>query len=292
LPQESTRNRNEEEAVVSVHVDLDIADFVAGRLSEARQKVIEDHLRQCDTCAAEVAWANEFRNQALRQGLRHLDPMRIVELSLRHTVASDTEQEHLDSCDRCRTEVAWSEELPTPSAKTTRRRPLRLALLAAAAVITVALLFIPRGDRFNPSQFAIVEPLSVRVSRSIPEPGSFEESRLLGLDAYKSGDFGSALEHFLHASSMESDHPELLLYLGSAELLDGRVDPAIEHLRQAMDNATEPAVRDEATWQLVNALLLSGLADEAEDLLTALAEGEGRRADEARSLQQAVRAAR
>ena len=262
------------------HLEFELADIVLGRLPREKQAEVEEHLRTCDICAAEVAWANEFRGQALRQGLRHLDPMRIVELSLRQTLASDTEQEHLDSCDCCRSEVAWSEELPTPDAKTARRRPFHLAWLAAAAAITVALLIIPRGDRFDPSQFAIIEPLPVRISRSIPEPGSFEESRLLGLDAYKSGDYGSAREHFLRASSMESDRPELLLYLGSAELLEDNLDSAEAHLRQAAQHAPAGALHDEANWQLAHTLLLLRRADEAKRIFSILAKQEGRRRGE------------
>ena len=278
---------------MNTHVDLDIADFVAGRLPQARRKEIEDHLRKCETCAMELAWANEFRDQALRQGLRHLDPMRIVELSHQAEGASEAEQEHLTSCADCQAELTWSGERATPDAvppsdRRARRKPILLAFLAAAAMIVGVLLLMPRGTRLDPFQFAMIEPLPVRNTRSTAEPGSFEESRMLGLEAYAAGNYVAAREHFLHAISMESDRPELLLYLGSAELLEDNLNSAELHLRQATEHAPAGTVRDEASWQLANALLLLRRADEATQLLSMLADREGRRRDDSLAMLEAI----
>jgi len=288
---------------VNAHVDLEIADFVAGRLSEERRKQIEDHLRECDRCSAAAAWANDFRREALRQGLRHLDPLRIVELSLRAEIASEAEQAHLASCASCRAEVAWAKEHPTPDAETEddeppavptaipRARPKRLPpawLAAAAAMIVIALLLVPRIDRFDPTQLAIVEPLPVRISRSIPNPGSFEESRLLGLDSYRSGDYVSARKHLLHALSIETGRAETLMYLGSAELLDEHPETASEYLRKAAEYAPIGAVHDESRWQLANALLLLGRTDEATHELSILADRDGPRRSDSLALLEAI----
>ena len=291
---------------MSTHVDLDIADFVSGRLTEARRKEIEEHLRKCDPCAAEATWASEFREQALRQGLRHLEPMRVVELASRPEVADEAEREHLASCDSCRGEVDWAEgsapvdaesegdEPPSaPSAnRPVRARPLRWAWLAAAALIVLALWVLPRGTRFDPSRFAIVEPLPVRTSRSIPESGSFEESRLLGLEAYASGNYESAAAQFGRALSIADGEAEVLLYLGSAELLERDLESAVLHLSDAKEFAVDGPVHDEAAWQLANTFLLLGRLDEAERILETLAAGEGRRHEDSSNVLVAIDAAR
>jgi hypothetical protein len=87
---------------------------------------------------------------------------------------------------------------------------------------------------------------------------------------------------------VRTDETDTLVYLGSAEMLDGAPDKAVVHLRLAVQLADDPALREEATWQLVNAMLLSNLVDESSSLLDNLAAGGGHRAGDARSLQESL----
>ena len=154
----------------------------------------------------------------------------------------------------------------------------------AAAAVVLTLILVPRGADVDYAGLARVEPLPVRVTRSVPEAGSFEEIRLLGLDAYAAGDFAAAREYLLRAVELEPDNGEMLLYLGSTELLEGQVEAAIDHLEKARERSPDGAVKDEAAWQLANAALLDGRPEDAVRVLEKIGEFDGRRAEDARAL--------
>jgi len=280
---------------VSDHVHLEIADYLAGRLPDDRRRRFEDHMRRCESCSAEVRWAAEFREEALRQGLRHLDPSREIEIATGHEPATDAERAHLDLCPTCRAELDWAREHAAdedeaaeedePPAPRSRRIPWGGFAAAAAAVLILALVWltVPRPDR-SVVDLARPEPLPVRTVRSAPEPGSFEALRLDGLDAYAAGEYAVAREALRRAVELRPEQAEVRLYLGSAALLLGEPEAAVAELDRAAGLAESPALRDEATWQAGQAALASDRPDEAARRLRSLAEGEGRRAAEARGL--------
>jgi tetratricopeptide (TPR) repeat protein len=266
---------------------------------------IEEHLATCESCASDVAWARQLRDEALRQGLRHPDPMRIVQLASDPAGATDAERAHLASCAACSAEAGWagaqtdeSEEddledaivEPASPAAGTRRAWGWVWAAAAAAAAVLTLMLIPREPALSPSALARVEPLPVRITRDVPQRGTFDERRWLGLEAYSYGDYDSARAHLARAAQARPDDGEVLLYLGSSELLLGQVEAAIDSLRRARRSAAEPSVQDEASWQLANALVLGDRAADASGVLRELSEREGRRADDARTLLQQLEA--
>lgn len=281
---------------MSGHVELEIADFVAGRLSDERRRQIEDHMKECDPCRNDVRWAVELRDEALRQGLRHLDPMRTIALSADASNATEAELAHLDGCKSCRGELEWAKSAPDEDAETEpepaprRRGSLGPWALAVAAIVVLAFAWM-LAVRTPPSTtgLARIEPLPVHATRSVVEAGSFEEQRLLGLEAYVARDWETAREAFGRAVEMRPEDPEMWLYLGSTALLLGDAATAMDELALAAELAGAPALRDEATWQLANAELAAGRPADAERHLRDLADDEDRRAADARALLSEIR---
>lgn len=296
---------------MSGHVTDKIGDILAGRLSPEEHAAAEVHMKACDDCALEIAWTRRFREQALRQGVRHLHALRIIELAGSPNAATAAERDHLSSCADCGGELHWIEGLPAdgeageteaeedaetqlesaPGRRGAMLRRVWLPIgLAAAAILLVVLL--PRLGEPDLSGLTVLEPIPVRINRAVPEPESFEDYRQQGLEAYLDGDYTTATEHLDAAVNLRPGDPSMHLYLGSSYLLLKEPARARESLVVAMENARDPALKDEAAWQLANALLLAGRTGEAEESLEALAVREGRRQQEARALLESVGAAR
>jgi hypothetical protein len=268
---------------MSRHLDADIADVVNGRLPEERERALEEHVTRCEQCAAELDWANRLRDQALREGLRHLSPMKIVRLSTGEQTASDAEAVHLEGCAECSAELDWARrqpDEPVTAGRVAKSRSLRSwAWLGAAAVLVLAVYsLISVRETADLSILATIEPVPVRLSRSVPA-GPFEEARLAGLDAYASGDWAGARASLAEAAHIDSENDEVLLYLGSAELLADHLGEARDHLLRSIRHASSDRVRDEAAWQLANLALLENRRAEAVRWLEPLALGGHRAAD-------------
>jgi len=153
------------------------------------------------------------------------------------------------------------------------------------------LIYLPTGSR-DFSQLVVIKPLPVSITRDIPEPGSFEESRILGLESYDSGDYAGAQDHLRRALEIRPDDPEVTVYLGSALLLEGEPARAAERLRGPALASGRSQFHDEAAWLLANAYLLTGEPAGARSLLEALASGKGHRQPDAEALLEAMSAAR
>jgi hypothetical protein len=273
------------------HVGLMIADLLAGRLAPDEVRELEEHVKDCSECAADLAWARELRDRALRDGLRHIEPTRVVAIGAGAPL-TEAETLHLETCDACRREVRWSEGVEEGDAEE-EGPPLRVpprwawAALAAAAAVVLA-LWLPRTGTRDSAGLARLERLPVRITRSAPAAGSFEEARLLGLEAYAAGEWSAAREFLGRAAGMEAGDAEILLYLGSAEALSGDPKRGAATLERAVGLAEDPIVRDEASWQLANARIASGEAERVGDLLRDITSRGGRRRDDARALLDAL----
>lgn len=286
---------------MSEHVVNWVSDFLARDLSPERSREIDEHLSDCPDCSADVAWVRELKDQALRDGVRHLPAARVVELaSTGDDAAADSERQHLAACTFCRGEIAWARKDhdstesdkrpvgPSRRSQSVRRpRPVSsippwawIALVAATVLIVVFL--IPRGPRV--SGLARVKPLDVTLTPGAVQPGSFEESRRLGLEAYRKRDYDSAVDHLSRAAELRPDDAAVLLYVGSAHLLLDRHARAAHDLRRAVEAAPNPMLRREAQWQLANAALAADRLEEARGILDSLAHRAGSRRAEAAEL--------
>lgn len=286
---------------MSGHVVDRIADYLAGRLGSAERRAFEDHVVACDDCRSELEWARRLRSEALRQGLRHLDPMRLLAIAERRLAPDADEEDHLRGCPECRRELDWASGLPEESGGDeaggddpveSRPRPRRWPWLAAAAaaVLAVALFGIDREPALDPATLVTLEPLPVRITRSVPATDPFEIARLAGLEAYADGDFEAARDELEAAVGIRPDADEARLYLASAALLTGEREPAVLDLRRVVDDAGPGPVHDEAAWLLANAVLLERDVDEARGLLSGLAGGDGHRSADAAALLESLRA--
>lgn len=287
---------------MTAHIDLEIADFLEGRLPAPRRAELESHLRQCTRCARRTDWARRLREEALRDDAPHVTPERVVEIS-RSGLESATGQErdHLSWCSGCRQDLEWvgstpsGEEAPgrrgtTPGAPVAGTVPvargrsrrwiggLGVAAAAAAAIVLVVLLPPGAGDL---SGLARIEPLPVRLIRATVEPGSFEETRRRGLEDYRDGNYAGAREQLTRASRLNPAHAETRLYLGSALLLLGDSRAAVDELSRVAEDAQGEIVLQESLWQLAQACLATGDRDGAEKALVRLTEGRGARARDA-----------
>ena len=290
------------------HLDEALADFVLGRLTPFEHQRWVAHLTDCAPCREQVALAESMREDGV-----HLDAPRIVEIADDANAASSAEAAHLETCERCSGELEQMRTLempaelqmarsePTPRGmrdmrgmqSSGRRAPARrltkrttstsIAFFALAAMLL--LLVFPRGDEQSlMSSFAQIEPLPVRITRSAGEPGSMEEARLLGLEAYRDQDWARAAEHLGMAHSRGAT-AEVGLYLASAQLLRGQDDAARAAVEAVFDDPEVSAgILDEARWLRVQLALRAEDPANVELWLTAIEAAQGRRAPDARAL--------
>jgi tetratricopeptide (TPR) repeat protein len=281
------------------HIIEQIADYLENRLSPEQRREFEMHRDECDDCAAELAFVIRLRAEAMAQGMVHIGAERIVALAADRGAATPAESEHLAVCGDCRRDLEWAaagadDETATeeePDAERRRRaapsfaRRWWPAAAVAAAAVVAALIFLPRGsvnDRM-PAGLARIEPLPVQITRAVVEPGTFEAARLRALELYRDGDYTGAHNTFGEALAMRQEDPEMLLYLGSCELLLGAAADATRHLETGLERTDHPALREELYWQLAQARIVTGDAQGARRALEAAAGISGRHTADARA---------
>jgi tetratricopeptide (TPR) repeat protein len=284
------------------HVTPEIADFLHRRLPADRMAEVQRHVEACAACAAEMAFAERFQQQAIAEDAVHLHPDRVIALAAAPT-PSASEQRHLDACDSCRGELEWALRRPGEPSRAlgdadharagwARRFSPKLWIPGVAVAAAVALLLIVRpGEKdhgIEPAALAHIAPLPVLISRSPVEPGSFQAVRLRGFELYRDADYEAARAQLNQALALKPDDAEMLLYLGSSELLLGRTDRAVELLQRGVAQATPPALGEELHWQLANALLASGAIDDARSELRHVVDAGRRHQGEATRLLEQV----
>ncbi len=88
---------------------------------------------------------------------------------------------------------------------------------------------------------------------------------------------------------MRPEDADILLFLGSSELLLGRHEDAAARLSLALEVTVDRFAREEALWQLINAELAAGNNERAAPLLEQMANGSTERSSEAKELLEKVR---
>jgi predicted Zn-dependent protease len=163
---------------------------------------------------------------------------------------------------------------------------------AAVALGALAIVLFGPHRSISTGDLAQIEAIALRIPRSVPEPGTFEEAWMQALSLYQRAEYREASLVLRELSKRDPDHFESTLLLGSALLLDGQPSDAVTALERAEELATSSTDRDEARWQLANALLLltSRRADAARaaQLLDGVAQGSSPRAGAAAALSQAL----
>lgn len=286
------------------HLDDVLADFVLGRLAADEHARWLAHLATCEPCRALVAVAQRVREDDAHLATDVIVALAdgVIELSTEHAL-------HLQSCAACAAEleemraIALPEELQTPVSFARRapaplsraRRVQRIAwpmgMLAVAAVLVMMML--PRGaEEFLLADLSELEPLPVRITRSVTEPESMEEARLLGLEAYRAGDWITAAEHLERAIDRGGEI-DLRLYLASSRLFLGDDVTAHDSIDTLLvDPQATPGLRDEARWLRVQIALRAEDVDTTNALLEEIISGAGRRAAEANELRERIRRSR
>jgi tetratricopeptide (TPR) repeat protein len=282
------------------HILERIADYLENRLAPDERREFEVHRDECNDCAAAVAFAMKLQAEAMAQGLVHIRPERIVALSADRNAATREESQHLDACESCRRELEWAAsgtdeeaageepdaEIRRRAARSFARRWWPAGAVVLAAVIAT-LIFLPRGPRDAGDTGGImrIEPLPVNISRGLVEEGTFDAARLRALVLYRDADYAGARAAFEEALALRDGDAEMLLYLGSTELLQGSPARAAAHLEAAAGApGAAPALREEALWQLAHAHLAADRRQDATATLEEVAALDGRHADNARRL--------
>ena len=274
------------------HVGELLADYLAERLPADAAATVENHLQTCAECVEDLHFTRSLRARAVEQGSGdaivdrvHLLDLRISELSDRGVSPTRFEQRHLDVCERCSREIEVLRSVPLPdevvSALRVGRAPRRaesrswlsraagrwsVGVLAAAAAVV---FFVgPWRDAPDFSGLAVIEAMPVRVPRGGDAESTFEQARRAGLQAYSEGTWSTASAQ-LRIAARENPTAEMHLYLGSALLLDGDAEAAVEPLAAAIET-DDVLLREEARWQLANAHLSLGNANGARGQLEAL----------------------
>lgn len=142
----------------------------------------------------------------------------------------------------------------------------KTVMLLAGLVLVVAGIVVGTQDRGGEEveagtphpELARIEPIVI----------SFDPDRIgvdieEGMNLYRAGrwaEAADALEKLTQGGARARDG-EVLLYLGSAHLMEGDFDEAIPKLVRALADAPDPDTEDEIRWQLANAQLAAGRTD-------------------------------
>jgi len=252
---------------MNTHVVDRVADLLEGRLADAEESRLREHLESCDDCRRDVDFAAQLRELVIAADLRHLRPERIVAVADGED-ADPREATHLERCDDCAAEVRELRAIPAPSQERThrtagtpapRRRNLAdlrtwIGVAVAAAVVVFALF--PGGPDL--AGLANLDPLPVRITRIQPEPESFLEAWHAGLEAYGTGDVTTAAAEFALATQRDPRAAEAWLYLGSARLLAGDAAGAERALERCVELEPDPVVLEAAWWWAAQTSLRRG----------------------------------
>jgi hypothetical protein len=273
-------------------------DYLEDRLPKDRRGRIREHLETCETCAADYAWATEFRQRADSEGLLHLRPSRLVQISeSEHAVLTPFEERHLASCESCSEELSWAKEIPglppeeppKPAVserpawslfQAFRRHPVRVSagLAAALATVIVGVILTNRENSTWVKELAVVHPIPIPEQRTAGAAGAFEKKWREGKIHYSHGRYQSAeaalRDALFEATRLEESDPDLhatatdvRILLGSTFLLRNRPEEAIGTLKSVVSEAATDTQREEGLWQLANAYLMIGNKRAAEDRL-------------------------
>jgi FimV-like protein len=279
------------------HVTPWIADHVEGRSSPSERATIETHLAHCEECAADFAFARSLRADVEAARLRHLSSGRI--LALLQDRPETAERAHLDRCAECRRHLEWARELPADAAAALPIEAARAWLRRTLSSLRSWTGSQRSGDRPAPARAAAdaatlriallarIEPLPVLVQRGSEREDARAWAR--GLELYREQSFAAAAPEFAKAVDLAPERAEILLYLGSSQVLLGRDEDGIQTLQRAVRLAgTDPPspLLEECRWQLANAYLSIGDAATAAPILQEIAAtGERHREDAARVTQ-------
>ena len=281
------------------HVTGHLADYVADRLDPATREAMEVHLRACDDCRADLQIARGLRSLGTARDEAHLAPESIAALAGAPASIGTSERAHLDACGSCRAELAlatsavdeatWTAATAGTAPRRARRprstagRLLRWAPLGAAAAVAFA-LWIGADDV---GDLARIEELPVPVTRALDPSDDADLRRVEAFELYRSRDYAAAAERLAEIA----ETAELRLYLGSARLLAGDTDGAIDVLEPLAADTDAGALRSEALWQLANAYLAADRPEPATGALRTIVATPGRRTAEAERLLERLAAA-
>ncbi len=268
---------------VNDHVVDRIADAVAGRLDDASQSQVEEHLQACAECAADFDFA-----RSLRASGQHIETDRIVALS-EGASTQENETNHLAACGACRRELDALATLgaapdlgvvsepraaraPRATAPRGRRGVISGAILAVAAAVVFMLAPWESGIPLEQQLQALVsnEALPVMVPRAGIQGADEARIKELAFDLYKKGNYADATVAMDQAVQLNPEDTALLLYLGSSQMLAGDAEAAITTLEPAAASETHGDVLGAMQWILANAYLAAGHTQEAVRVLREL----------------------
>lgn len=160
----------------------------------------------------------------------------------------------------------------------------RYAVAAAAALLVAVGLYLGfQSEETNYVQLAentFVPPPSPFLQRDTADA---RQPLLRGAEAYEQGDYARAIAQWQQVPADHPRHGEVQLYLGISWLATGQPSAAVEPL-MALQDASQPELRQSARWYLALAWLRQDQPAQALPLLRELASGQGSLAARAEKL--------
>ena len=139
-------------------IQLEIAAFLAGRLSDEDSRQVQDHLAACDDCAAIVeAWAPAalgFRQAGPELLTEHPASLTLLRVGRGEEQAGEELNRHLETCATCLLEVQGARPIKMTSRSMTRYVSMALAAGLVLGLGLATLLMTP-DSRFAGSPGAI-----------------------------------------------------------------------------------------------------------------------------------------
>lgn len=264
------------------HVMDEVLDYFQDRIPQKRRSEIESHLKDCTECSEAYGLGS-----SIREAGAHLKAERLV--AIVDGVATELEQEHLNTCHECPGELDRLKSLPTfdeipdiPDmwktkatgeasasddffgatkrtgrvAKSLRKRNLATLAGLGVAASVLMLFFSPFGSNESRIQsLAQLEPIPIRTQRSAPVADALRVLLTNGIDAYQASDYEKAAEHFRQVTLEAPERADAWVLLGSSQLLMSADGLGVTALKTGRDRAATVTEEAQARWVLSQAYL-------------------------------------
>lgn len=234
-------------------------------------------------------------NEAERQDferLRNSSPEFVESLEVQQVIAAGVKAVEKDLLRRQLMDMVKEDEQQrtvvdeNPKVKVIQFNPRIYGLAGAAAVVLLALLFLPKlstDHQHHESVFlTYYEPLPV-----VAESRSGSKEKNKGLALYDAGQYKAAIP-LLQATLSRDTTYSTAVYLGVSYLEIKDDDKAIQHFQLAMDFSPDVFVRQNAEWYACLAFVRNGEEKKARDLLEKIIKEKGIYAERASPLRQAI----
>ena len=249
-------------------IDVELGELITqyelGQLTDEKNKLFEQHLKQCKFCRHEL----EEMAPVIAQILQHKDEL-INELHAEGISFETLRNRLLTSRQQEKKQLEKTETFFRRIFDNVFRARV---LVPAAGVIVIAvlcaLIYSPTGSNLEKLPYPLQPPYSGESELTLRDYTLIggEQFFSKGISCYSSNDYKAAIENLLKAVAKDPTEGEWWLYLGVSYFLDDQPQPAINALTNA-DKFILPVFMPHAKWYLAQSYILKGNPDLAIPLL-------------------------